>query len=189
MATDEYGFSLDDSNAEIDEYGFPLTSSNIETDEYGFSLASPQTSDPVKKNLFSVVGLASDIKPNDDQVLKSSAYGFSRSLNDLTGIKQMLDARFPEEEPYVKRSIGGKDIWMAKGLGLNFNELAVPEEVALAANKKAKEIADLPTYEERRAKLEEGRVKNVEEARNLINDPSVPVGTQFITPDGKVKEK
>ena len=163
MATDEYGFSLDDSNAEIDEYGFPLTSSNIETDEYGFSLASPQTSNPAKKNLFSVVGLASDIKPNDDQVLKSSAYGFSRSLNDLTGIKQMLDARFPEEEPYVKRNIGGKDIWMAKGLGLNFNELAVPEEVALAANKKAKEIADLPTYEERRAKLEEGRVKNVEE--------------------------
>ena len=33
------------------------------------------------------------------------------------------------------------------------------------------------------------RVKTVEEARNLINDPSVPVGTQFITPDGKVKEK
>tara|TARA_R110002073_G_scaffold171326_1_gene328348 strand:- start:1174 stop:2859 length:1686 start_codon:yes stop_codon:yes gene_type:complete len=33
------------------------------------------------------------------------------------------------------------------------------------------------------------RVKTVEEARALINDPSVPVGTEFITPDGKVKVK
>lgn len=160
--TDEFGGVLVQENNVTDEFGGVLVqesnaAKSKQTDEFGGVLVEDAPSSGAEW------GFASNLAPNDNKALESFAYGFEKSGSDVNFIKQMLDAKFPEEEPYIKRNIGGKDVWMAKGLGLNLNEPVVSEEVALAANKKAKEIADLPTYEERRAKLQENKLQDVEE--------------------------
>ena len=104
------------------------------------------------------IGLAGNLKPNEDNALESFGYGFEKGGSDVTFIKQMVDAAFPRL-PYTKRNIGGKDVYMSDG----FNIGSVTNEEAEEANRKAQEIIDLETYDERRNKIQENKVNRVEE--------------------------
>jgi hypothetical protein len=107
------------------------------------------------------LGIASGLpdvdKGKEGKGFESFLYGLEAGASDVDFIRQMLNAASPNEELYKKYSIGGKDYWMSTtGVG-NY----VTEEEALKANKEAKEFAALPTYEERRAKLQENKEKEV----------------------------
>lgn len=104
------------------------------------------------------IGLAGNIQPNDSNSLESFAYGFEKGGSDVTFIKQMIDAAFPKL-PYTKRNIGGKDVYFANDLSV----FTGTNEEAEEANRKAQEIIDLETYEEKRSKIQENKVKDVEQ--------------------------
>ena len=104
------------------------------------------------------VGLAGNLKPNKDNALESFGYGFEKGGSDVTFIKQMVDAAFPRL-PYTKYNIGGKDVYMSN----SFDGKYVTNEEAEEANRKAQEIIDLETYDERRNKIQENKVNRVEE--------------------------
>ena len=103
------------------------------------------------------IGLAGNIQPNDSNSLESFAYGFEKGGSDVTFIKQMVNAAFPRL-PYTKRNIGGKDVYMSNDL----NVFTGTNEEAEEANRKAQEIIDLETYDERRSKIQENKINRVE---------------------------
>ena len=133
-------------------------------DNNGFDISTARPIEDAKENSLDV-GLASNIKPNNDKVLRSAKYGFEKSSSDVTAINQMLNAKYPNPEPYKKYTVGKRNIWMATGGNpLSVDNLGgVSEEFALKANQEAKKFAAIPTYEERRAYLQKEKIKNVEE--------------------------
>ena len=188
LQVDEDGFPLESTNVKVDEDGFPLQSISGKVDEDGFPLElSTQTSEPIKKDSFMDVGLAGNIKPNDDQALRSAKYGFEKSLNDVTAINQMLNAKYPNSEPYKKYTVGKQNIWRATGGNpLSIDNLGgVSEEFALKANQEAKKFAAIPTYEERRAYLQKERIKNVEEKYSDLTEEQKNSGAALTGSIGK----
>lgn len=133
-------------------------------DNNGFDISTARPIEDAKENSLDV-GLASNIKPNNDKVLRSAKYGFEKSSSDVTAINQMLNAKYPNPEPYKKYTVGKQNFWMPTGGNpLSVDNLGgVSEEFALKANQEAKKFAAIPTYEERRAYLQKEKIKNVEE--------------------------
>lgn len=137
---------------------FDITTAKVvEDSNEGENVFDISTAKAVEENELDT-GLAGNIKPNDSNSLESFAYGFEKGGSDVTFIKQMVDAAFPKL-PYTKRNIGGKDVYMSNGFDIG----TVTNEEAEEANRKAQEIIDLETYEERRSKIQENKVKDVEQ--------------------------
>jgi len=154
MAVDEYGFPIEVQSSNVDELGFPIEAKSSNVDEFGFKI---ETSKPSNAPLGIAGGLPDIAKGKEGKGFESFLYGLESGASDVDFIRQMVNAASPNEEPYKKYSIGGKDYWMSTtGVG-NY----VTEEEALKANKEAKEFAALPTYEERRAKLQKNKEKEV----------------------------
>jgi len=132
MQVDEYGFPIEVQSSNVDEFGFPIETKSSNVDEFGFEI---KTSKPSNVPLGIAGGLPDIAKGKEGKGFESFLYGLESGASDVDFIRQMLNAASPNEEPYKKYSIGGKDYWMSTtGVG-NY----VTEEEALKANKEAKE--------------------------------------------------
>ena len=129
---------------------------DVSEDENVFDINTAKVVEDVNQNELEV-GLGGNIKPNEDNALGSFAYGFERGGSDVTFIKQIVDSAFPKL-PYTKRNIGGKDVYMSNDLSI----FTGTNEEAEEANKKAQEIIDLETYDERRNKIQQNKIQDVE---------------------------
>ena len=130
---------------------------DLSSDKNVFDINTAKVVEDTKGNSLDV-GLAGNLKPNKDNALESFGYGFEKGGSDVTFIKQMVDAAFPKL-PYTKRNIGGRDVYMSN----SFDMGTVTNEEAEEANRKAQEIIDLKTYDERRSKIQENKINRVEE--------------------------